>query len=400
MTQVSAFRHDPVKSVLPGGEHGTFHWSREPVVFGHRRLTHHNERLGRTLPVPVSASPAVVPGVGVLLAADDGRVRFYGRGLRKVFWERRLDSGVYASLVVDPVRRRVVVAATSGLITCLDLRGKLVWAARAGLPVYATPVALPAADLLVVAAFHARCLAFRLSTGEPVFDRDLPEPWHAAPGGTASYRDPYASPAGTDEGSVVVCCGDHVIALSGEGRELWRFAAGADIKASPVFVRATAEVVICTVGGDCLFLDARTGRLRHTECLDAKITASPALSADVLAVGAQDGTVTGVDVRTHLPVWRAGQGAPCSYTSFSVLPNGDFIATAERGNVIALRRCDGRFRWESSQVLGLPDHEPRMDTTPLASPDGALYCAAYSGDVYEFRFQPATANPEAASCPP
>ncbi|MGW5652119.1 outer membrane protein assembly factor BamB family protein [Streptomyces humi] len=396
MTQVSAFRHDPVRSVLPGGGHGTFHWDREPVVFGHRRLTHHNERLGRTLPVPVSASPAVVPGIGVLLAADDGRVRFYGRGLHKVYWERRLDSGVYASLVVDPGRRRVVVAATSGLITCLDLRGKLVWAARTRLPVYATPVLLPAADLLVVAAFHARCLAFRLSTGEPVFDRELPAPWHAADGGTASYRDPYASPAGTDEGAAVVCCGHHVIALSGDGGELWRFAADADIKASPVFVRATGEVAVCTVGGTCLFLDARTGRLLHTEFLGAKITASPALSAEVLAVGAQDATVTGVDVRTHTPVWRTAQGAPHSYTSFSVLPNGDFVATAERGNVIALRRRDGRFRWESSQVLGLPDHEPRMDTTPLASPDGALYCASYAGDFYEFRFQPA--NTEVAPC--
>jgi hypothetical protein len=71
-----------------------------------------------------------------------------------------------------------------------------------------------------------------------------------------------------------------------------------------------------------------------------------------------------------------------------VLPNGDFIAVNGRGNIVCLGRDTGTFQWESSQVLGLPDHEPSMDITPVAAPDGNLYCASYDGDVYRFFFQP------------
>lgn len=366
------------------------HWLREPVVFGHRRLTYDNQKLNRTVQVPVSATPAVVTGLGVLLASDDGFLRFHSRGLEKVYWERRLDSGVYASLVVDPVRAQVIVAATSGLVTCFDLRGTLVWATRIGVPVFATPTVIPQEDLLVVAGFHARCVGLNLETGERVFDRDLPEPWHMAQGGIASYRDPYASPVTTAEGTVIVCCGEHVVCLDPDGAQVWHHEGEQGIKASPVSVRKTDEIVVFTVGGTGLFLDSRTGELRHNVSVNAKVTASPALSHGVLAVGDQSGAVTGIDVRTRDVLWRSGQGAPRSYTSFSVLPTGDFVATAERGNVVGLGREDGRFLWESSQVLGLVDHEPEMDITPVAAPDGSMYCASYRGDVYEFRFQPAT----------
>lgn len=387
MPEHAAFRHDPVRSVLPGPVEPV-RWDREPAVCGYRRLTYDNKTLGRTIPVPVSASPAVLPGVGAVLAGDDGHVRLVDRSLAKTYWQRRLDSSIYASVVVDRSRRHVVVTATSGMVTCFDLRGRLVWSARIGREVRATPTVLPGADVLVVAAFGSRCVGLDLGTGATVFDRPLPRPWHAAYGGSAAHRDPYASPATTAEDTAVVCCAEHVLCLAADGTELWRTELGTGVKASPVAVHATGEILACGVDGCCMFLDAGTGDPRSTVALDAKVTASPGLSGPFAAVGLAGGQVVGIDVRTRAVAWTAAEGAPRSYTSFSVLPDGGLMATCDRGNALCLDPADGSFRWETSQVLGIPDHEPGMDVTPVAGTDGSMYCASYSGFVYHFRFPP------------
>lgn len=386
-----------MKSVLPGKIGGSILWANEPAVCGYRQLSYENTTIKRTIPVPISASPAVVTGVGVLAASDDGYLRFFNRTLHKVYWERRVDSSVYASLVLDIKRRRVIVAATSGLVVCFDLRGKLVWSARTGVPVYATPTVLPSSDILIIAAFHSRCIGLKLDTGALIFDRPLPEPWHAVHGGSAAHRDPYASPATTAEGTAIICCAEHVLCIAPDGTELWRHEVGHAVKASPAALHRTTQVAVCTVDGRCLILDSQTGHRCGEVSLGAKITGSPAVSGNVLAVGTQCDTVAGLDICTYEIVWTSLQGAPHDYTSFSVLPDGNFIATSARGNVVCLQRDDGRFLWESSQVLGLPDHEPAMDITPVVGPDGSMYCASYSGVIYHFRFQPI--NKEDPSCP-
>lgn len=375
-----------MKSVLPRETGRAIGWTREPAVCDYRRLSYENAALARTVAVPVSATPAVVTGAGVIAATDDGYVRLFDRTLQKVYWERRLDSSVYASLVFDAQRRRVIVAATSGLVACFDLRGTLVWSAKTGFPIYATPTLLPASDLLVIAAFHSRCIGLVLASGEIAFERRVPEPWAAAYGGCAAYRDPYASPATTAQNSAILCCAEHVLCIAPDGSELWRREIGQTIKASPAAVHDSDEVAVCAVDGSCRFLDGVSGDLRGELALGAKITGSPAVSGGILAVGTQCDTVVGIDTRTRTVAWSSSQGAPRSYTSFTVLPDGNFVATSARGNIVCLRRDDGSFLWESSQVLGIPDHDPVMDITPVVGTDGSMYCGSYSGFLYHFRF--------------
>lgn len=264
------------------------------------------------------------------------------------------------------------------------------WSASLGVPVFATPTVLPASDVLVVAGFHSRCFGLSLEDGAEIFDRALPKPWHAAHGGSASHRDPYASPVATRDGNAVVCCAERVICLGPEGKTLWEQEIGHGIKVSPTALHDTDEIAVCPVDGLLRFLDAETGTSTGELFLGAKATGSPAVSGNILAIGTQQGEVFGVDIRTRKVRWRSPQGAPRSYTSLTVLPSGDFVAVADRGNVVCLRRDDGRFLWETSQVLGLPDHDPAMDTTPVVSPDGRMFCGSYTGVVYEFRFQPDT----------
>jgi outer membrane protein assembly factor BamB len=193
---------------------------------------------------------------------------------------------------------------------------------------------------------------------------------------------------------MILCCAGQAICLASDGSEVWRTDVGAFIKASPVVVHATEQVAVFTVDGRCLFLDSRTGRLLHESSLGLKITASPALSGDILAVGLQRDIAVGINVHDYRRVWVSEAGSPGSYTSFTVLPDGNFICTAEFGNIICLRANDGSFLWESSQVLGLPNHNPAMHVTPVAAPDGTMYCASYDGDLYCFKFRPREAGTE------
>lgn len=389
LTNASAFRHDPRKSVLArgAGHSGPYRWDIEPALCGYRQFRH--TPAGKPpVAVPVCASPVAVTGVGPVFATYDGRVRLYDCLLEKTFWEHRVDSPVYASLTVDAKRQQILVAATSGLVEALDLRGRTVWSVRVDGPIYATPTILPIADVLVVAAFTSRCVGLRLDTGAEVFSRAMPVPWHTEHRGSAAHRDPYASPVVLDTGDVAVGCAEHIVCLTPDGDERWRRDIGASVRSSPVSIQREATVAVAAVNGRCTFLDIRTGAERGSVDLGGKVTGSPALSGPMLAIGTQHGVAFGIDVREHTIRWQTPGYAPRDHTSVTVTPGGEFVMTTTRGNAVGLDRDDGRFLWETSQLLGLADHDPTLDTTPVVATDGNMYCGSYSGVGYRFRFRP------------
>ena len=384
---VSAFRHMPQKSALPPLRVSDgISWRKEPAVTGHRRLTYRNRTLDRDVPVPVSASPAVIRDIGAVVASDDGYVRLFGAGLDKAYWERRMSASVYASLVVDPVAERIVVAATSGDVVSLDLRGTVVWTRRLGAAVFATPAIHAERRQLLISAFGHKAVGMSLDDGGLCFERDLPKPWHASPGGKAAHRNPFASPAFTAHGECVLCSAQSTLCLDPSGRELWRTDLPAEIKASPVIAERQGLVAVATVAGQCHLLDVARGTEQERIELDAKVTASGALSRDRLALGTSSGGVFCIDLNTSRVIWQEGFGAPRSYTSFTLSPIGDFVATGESGNAICRDAETGAFVWESTQVMGLHDHDPAMDVTPAICAAGRMYCSSYGGDVYEFSF--------------
>jgi outer membrane protein assembly factor BamB len=384
----SAFRHDPRKAVLTLIENASaVRWHTEPTVCGHQRLRHRIKGSNNTIEVPVVATPAVVAGEGVVFASYDGWVRYYTPDLQMVRWEHRLDGPVYASLVLDTRRKTVIATTTNGTLTCFSLDGVVMWSTAVEAPIYATPAVADELDILGVAAFGSRGLGVHLASGKLLYDFRLPRPWHVAVGGLAASRDPYASPAVTPEGAMLFGCAEHVVCLAPDGTERWRFDAGAAVRASPAMIESTGEVAVCTVSGACHFLSATTGVPIASISLGGKITASPAVSGSMLVVGVDDGRVFGLDVSTHTAAWTRPEGTPRDHSSFTVLPTGDLIATTSRGNIQCYRRDDGQFLWETSQLLGLGNHRPEMDITPIASADGCMYGASYTGELYYFRFR-------------
>jgi outer membrane protein assembly factor BamB len=379
------FKGAPWRSVLTKLPSAQVFWDVEPVVCGLRKLTAVNLQTGEPIAVPISATPAIVSGVGVVVASDDGYIRMCSQKLDQVFWERRLNSSIYASLLIDDKHQRVVVASTLGLVVALDLRGNLAWSADLGAPVFATPTLLQGDNLLIVSTFDSCCFGLRLSSGEIAFKLKLPRPWHAKTESLSAFRDPYASPVATLDGRVIIGCAEHLLCIDASGTEVWRYEGTSSIKASPVVCRE--RILICCVDGNCVFLEASTGKTYSTISLGAKVIASPAVSGEIVAVGTTDGRVFGLDVAVGKLMWSTSDGGPRSYTSLSILPNGHFIAVNARGNVHCLKATDGQFVWESSQVLGLVDHDPIIDIMPVVCSTGSMYACSYAGYVYFYRFQ-------------
>lgn len=394
MTRPAAFRHDPVRHVIARGKPAARDWRRQPAVVDFHRFQRLVPALKREVDVPVSATPAVIEGVGVMIATDDGYVRLFSSDLSRIFWEQRLSASVYASLVVDPKARRVIVCDTAGLICAFDLRGKLVWSFNASGAIRATPALDHTNGVLIVAVFGHRMIGLCLNSGACLFDLDAPQPWQAAIGGLASDRNPYASPVTTVGGASVFCSGEQVVLIDTTGSVLWRHSRPAEISASPVIDDTGRMLLVADRSGVAALIDLLDRRVCAERRLGDTVTASGAASYGVFALGVRSGAVWGLCQSTLGVLWRDSFGAPFDHTSFTVTPNGDFAATAACGDIICRDATSGEFLWRSSQMLGLPDQDLRLDITPVFAPSGDMYAAAYNGSFYRFAFPDLLEGPD------
>ncbi|MCX6406143.1 MAG: PQQ-binding-like beta-propeller repeat protein [Propionibacteriales bacterium] len=349
----------------------------------HRTVRGTDLRDGSSVPVAVSATPGVVDGVGVVVASDDGWLRFLDRSLTRTYWERRLNRGFYAPLSFLQDAEAVLVVTTAGLVGCFGVRGELRWARALDHGVLA-PVTTIGTSLLV-ATFDHRCVLLDPESGDVRAEVDLPAPWARQVGGLAGRRDVYAAPVTTPAGAVV-CCGEHVVGLADDGAAAWTVDLGVAVKASPVVVD-DERVGVVGVDGVCREIDLVTGTVQRSLRLGAKVTASPVVSDGVVVVGLADGRSVGIDIASWQRRWEEKGGGPFDHTGYTRLPDGGVVCVNQRGNAECRDPADGAFRWESSQVLGLPDHETALHTTPVAGPSGDLYATSYTGDVYRFIFR-------------
>ncbi len=253
----AASRHSAYRSVLGTWErNAALRWDVEPIVVGHRRLTTKHLIQETMVAVPISASVASVPAVGVIVASDDGWIRLWSQSLEKIYWERRVDSSVYASLIVDHANECVIVVSTRGLACSFTLRGELVWAQQLERAVFATPVIDSFRNVVHIATFGSRCVGLDVETGAEVYRVDTPQPWFES-FGLAGHRDIYASPVVSPASVLVLAAGEHVVGITDEGRIAWSVDLDVSIKASPVLVRDGQLAVICGVDGSCALVDTK-----------------------------------------------------------------------------------------------------------------------------------------------
>jgi len=384
---MNKFRHDPSARIRLGVEANLqqFDWLTEPVMTAHRQFTYKNKTEGKEFAVPISATPVVIEGVGLLVVSDDGYIRFMDFKFAKVFWEHRLSASIYSSPVFAPEIDAVIVASTNGKIVALSLNGTLKWQINTEDPIYASVVI--SQHRLFVACFNRAFHAFDVHTGKVCFSLKLNPSWSVAAGGIASFRDPYATPCVQRDGSVVVACGESLTCYSPDGEPNWQTYMQAGIRASPASSHSTDRVMVGLVNGDVVVLNGRNGNEVARISTNAKIVHSPAISNDIACIANERGDVLGIDLVRLSIVWAYQAGTEMDYTSITLSPAGDFVFVTKRGNAICVGAIDGKFLWETSQHLQLANHEREMHTTPIITRSGMMFCGSYSGSLYRFNFR-------------
>ncbi|WP_343978178.1 PQQ-binding-like beta-propeller repeat protein [Kribbella koreensis] len=365
---------------------------REPRLVAHRRLTREDLRDGAERPVPLNSTPAVIEGLGVVLAGDDGCVTLYRYGLAAEVWTRRLPAGVYASPVADPARRQFIVAATNGLVAAIGASGKVNWTRKLDHPVYAMPTVWAETGTVVCACFRSTVAYLNASTGDVDRLVEVPKPWDAAVDGIIAGREIYATPVLVDD-LLIVVAGESVVALDDQGRLRWQVEVGSAVKASPVVLPDSGTVLIAATDGLVRAVEAKTGQVHGSVALGGRINGTPYVCGDTVVCGTRMGSVFGlaadaggIEVRWEVP----GVYAPFSYTSFTGAGADVVIGVRDQQDIIALRASDGSFLWQTSQVMGKPEHDGEVHTTPVVTSDGHMFATSYDGDLYEYLFRPAS----------
>lgn len=388
MDNPNAFRHHPNKTRIRINEKNVnrvIDWSIEPVVSGLVRQKYYNNKEKRSFDVPVSATPAVVEGVGVIVASDDGYIRFYSMGFKKIYWERRINSSFYASPVFSSKRKYIYICSTNGDVLAISLSGVVKWHTKLEHGIYSTPAINIQDDIFIVATFDSLLFYLNLNDGKVINKIELDKPWHYGFSLNAQ-RYVYASVAMTRGNLTIICNSTTIYEFDEFGKIVWKKNLKDEVKSSPVVIDDLNLVVVFTVKGNCLFFDFN-GNLLNDIFLAEKISGSAAYNGDILCVGGTNGSVFGISLMKRKILWLREWNIPFDYTSITFLPNGNFVAVNKNGNIVCISKESGEFVWESSQVLGLVDHNTAMHITPSISNYGYVYCGSYEGNLYEFKFK-------------
>lgn len=146
-------------------------------------------------------------------------------------------------------------------------------------------------------------------------------------------------------------------------------------------------VVIGTINGNVLALDAATGERRWLRQLDGEMLAQPLLTGDLVVVRTTDGRVIALDATSGATRWETVREVPNLTIRGLAAPttNGRYIfAGFDNGRVAALARDDGSMVWEAAiaQPAGTSELEAIVDVDgDLVTIGNELYVTSHNGDL-------------------
>jgi hypothetical protein len=187
-------------------------------------------------------------------------------------------------------------------------------------------------------------------------------------------------------------------ALSADGRELYRYQAGAAIEAQPVVDPVRGELYVATVRGTIAALHGEDGSQRWKANAGAAISQPVLLARDALYVVTDEDAVLALSRADGSVLWRyrreSREGFAISGHAGLTAVGSRLVAAFDDGTVAALDAGDGRVLWEVDTAADLEDLDVTrrfvdVDTTP-AVVDGIVYVASFSGGLYGLELETGT----------
>jgi outer membrane protein assembly factor BamB len=225
-----------------------------------------------------------------------------------------------------------------------------------------------AAGRLYFGTDRGRTVAVRAGDGAVLWQRFLGHCIAASPavhGKTVVFTTMGLGPPPCNRGA------GQVIALhADDGHILWRFVT-TPVESSPLVVAGL--VVVGARDGFVNALDLRTGRVAWRFRTGAAVKGSAAAARDAVYIGSYDGHVYALAVRTGRLRWRAGAGKGAFYATPAVAGRSVFVAATD-GTVYALDTTTGRPRWTRRL--------PSFVYSSAAVAGGRIYVGSYDHRLY------------------
>lgn len=331
--------------------------------------------LGAPLRAPASSSAAIAAADASAITTAPRMVhggprhlhRSSARGPRatKVGWRANVGGPVAAQVTTSPDERTLYVATLSGSVVALARDdGKPRWTVELGDRVYSTPLVRD--DGTVYVGSDAKKLVALSPEGKVL--------WRLEVDGEAD-----SGPVLAKDGNVVFAAGPFVYSVRRGGDLAWRFAARGKVFTAP----AVTDEGLVIVGSqdDHVHAIAPGGALSWATDLGADVDGAAVVGDDgAVFVGTDDDEVVRLDARGAV-VWRAPVGGHVRGV-LSLARNGDVLA-GTYGPVPRVVRLapDGTIRGAFA-IKGTGAREFGIHGGPLEDAEGTLYFGAQDDAVY------------------
>lgn len=180
------------------------------------------------------------------------------------------------------------------------------------------------------------------------------------------------------------------------GQVVWRFAAGGAVASSPAV--AEGLVIAATLPGRIFAVDAKTGALRWSIRTGASLppntspaggwdlfASSPAVVGELVVIGAPDGGVRALELRTGRLRWKVQTGGRVRATP--AVQEGAVVIGSWDGRVYALDLRSGATRWVHHTIGDTLDSKAAgfdrraLQSSPAIA-DGLVFVGSRDGGLY------------------
>lgn len=179
-----------------------------------------------------------------------------------------------------------------------------------------------------------------------------------------------------------------VQSISANGELQWSVKTKARLSAGPVL--ADGALLLGTLDGEVLALEAGDGSERWRSQLSSEVVTQPAAADDLVVVRSGDGRVYGLAAEDGARRWTLNRSVPALTLRGGaplLLDYARVYVGMDNGRVLAVNRSNGEPVWEEavSVPAGRTEIERIVDVdADLLLVDGVLFAASYGGDLVAF----------------